>query len=579
MEITDQIIEQLVGRIEIERIYQFSYIFLKHEYTRLLIVIKPKCNISPAILEPEVSFCLKEVPDITYMLIASGELKASLKSGSLFYVKICQEENLRYHDGKKLLLMPSQEELALILHKTNEHFHNGQKKAGDFMDGMNFYISSGNFQQATFMLHQAAELTLRATSNAIFKRDKPSHSLQEHLKLISRFLPAINKLFPRDNEFEFSLLKLLDKAYSTVRYKNNYEIEEEELSALIQKIKLLIDWCEFLVLDFKISLLEYKNAMMDNKEKATVAYNEAIKTIQIEKPEDKKESPFLLINELDDPHQKQMDIILNNVKQEYPVLQIVFLGAEMSVKTKNTFHDENGEPERNSHCYLLVILNKGKHGNSHTITRKGLKVTILFHPQNIIKFALEKYNRFFIHALGKGKVLYTSSQHTVTLNITEPDWAHTYESSKLFASYHLEHLANKFYTSACAIQDYIDDSCSEPFILMISQSIEHACMSFIYVHTGYRVNQHNLPFLLDLCDMISHKIRLILHENTTYDQNQMNTLVKCFYNLRHSVKLSVEYDDMTAYLKRCSNLVEAIENCCEIELERLKKLAYPEATT
>lgn len=238
MKVTNQIIQQITSKVQIERVYQFSYIFLNQEYHHLLIALDSKCCLSPATLEPTIDMCLDQVQGLTYMLINSGELKTAIKNGNLFYIIICQEQNLCYHDGKKPIANLTKKELELIRVNKESLFYSSQAKANDFMEGVAFYTKKGNLHQAAFMLHQTTEQFLRGFSDTVFNKDKPGHSLQKHLEVIKRFLPAIEALFPKGNQY--GGLELLDKAYTSVRYKNNFVIEEEQLVALTSKMDLLL---------------------------------------------------------------------------------------------------------------------------------------------------------------------------------------------------------------------------------------------------------------------------------------------------------------------------------------------------
>lgn len=64
-------------------------------------------------------------------------------------------------------------------------------------------------------------------------RERKCHSIKEHQTYIKVFVPKLGGLFNTDGEEELSLLRLLDEAYITTRYQNNYHINEVQ----IQKIR------------------------------------------------------------------------------------------------------------------------------------------------------------------------------------------------------------------------------------------------------------------------------------------------------------------------------------------------------
>src|SRR5690606_25346307 len=111
--------------------------------------------------------------------------------------------------------------------------------------------------------------------------------------------------------------------------------------------------------------------------------------------------------------------------------------------------------------------------------------------------------------------------------------------------------------------------------LLLTQCIEQACISFIYINTGYRINNHHIPFLRDLCGMISPEVSKILHQNTTNDKRQMDALNNCIQNIRYKGSVAFDHEDITMLLMRCDNLMELVKKACIVELERLKKLVEP----
>jgi uncharacterized protein len=58
------------------------------------------------------------------------------------------------------------------------------------------------------------------------------------------FLPELSTIFPNSNRTEIHLFTLLKKAYVDARYNDKYVITEDELTALIDKVKKLQDIAE-----------------------------------------------------------------------------------------------------------------------------------------------------------------------------------------------------------------------------------------------------------------------------------------------------------------------------------------------
>jgi hypothetical protein len=569
MKINELIIQELVDKIEVERIFQFTHNFLGKTYDRLLIVLNSKCNVSPLVLEPVIDMVFSEVQDLTYGLIPSGELKSAIINGHLFYNMICKENNQIYHDGKKALPSMAIEGLKNLRFQSYEKFAADYRKGTEFLDGVKFYIGKASYVQATFMLHQSAEIIFRGFENACFKKNRPSHSLHDHIKLLARYIPEISSVFPKNDDYKYGLLKLIDKAYVGVRY-DNYLIEEEELSALRSIIEPLLLSCEQF----------FNDCLADLVQSIEVLEKQTDNVSPVPLPTQSNPKDYLYntagIN-LNATMQKQLGVILNNIMMDHKVLRCISLGSKSSSNREKTlYNSEKQLLDQNAHCFLLVILRRGQMGTSRTIYQGDLKATVLFHDEATLKYALEKRNRFFIQATREGTTLYTDLTQSLDFTIPETDWVHSYKRAQQVWEYNFYHQARTFYESAEAINDYIGIPAIEAMTLLLSQCVEQLCISYIYIHTGYRVDRHNISFLIDLCSMISPEIPEILHKRTVGDKRQIKGLINCIHDIRSRYNPSLTINDIEFLFKRCKDTLDFAKNKCELELNRIKTLAYPE---
>jgi HEPN domain-containing protein len=127
-----------------------------------------------------------------------------------------------------------------IKQKAINDFATGYIRAQSFLSGAKQQIESSENATAAFMLHQAAELTLRAVILALLGFDARTHSIEVLKKHSRRCMPQVNELLPVGDEDEAQLLKVLDKAYLGARYATNYSIDDNQLEALTQRITTLL---------------------------------------------------------------------------------------------------------------------------------------------------------------------------------------------------------------------------------------------------------------------------------------------------------------------------------------------------
>jgi HEPN domain-containing protein len=126
-----------------------------------------------------------------------------------------------------------------VKQKAINDFNAGYTRAQSFLTSAKHHLANGEKAIAAFMLHQAAELTLRAVVLSLMGFDARTHSIEVLKKHSRRCMPQVNNVLPANDEDEAQLLKVLDKAYLGARYSANYSIYEEHLHLLMQTVTTL----------------------------------------------------------------------------------------------------------------------------------------------------------------------------------------------------------------------------------------------------------------------------------------------------------------------------------------------------
>lgn len=90
-----------------------------------------------------------------------------------------------------------------------------------------------------FMLHQCAELTLRAFINAFVGLQINIHAVSSLLHHVRRFAPALLQPFAGSHPNNQRLLQLLDKAYTDARYEAAFTVSAADTKLLLKKVKRL----------------------------------------------------------------------------------------------------------------------------------------------------------------------------------------------------------------------------------------------------------------------------------------------------------------------------------------------------
>jgi HEPN domain-containing protein len=204
----------------------------------LLIVMADKAQRHFEEYEKLIKFALSNQQVVTFSIIRSADLFNKLQNGHLFYSKVCVPTNLVYANGIVPELPAAQNILADAKAAAICHFDPGFKRAEGFIQAAQLQLEQEERELAAFLLHQAAELGIRALILAVTGQEIRSHEISVLRNYCNRYAPALKEVFHNEKEDQFVVL--LDKAYKSSRYSPKYEISDEELRLLVMKVLLLL---------------------------------------------------------------------------------------------------------------------------------------------------------------------------------------------------------------------------------------------------------------------------------------------------------------------------------------------------
>jgi HEPN domain-containing protein/predicted nucleotidyltransferase len=165
-------------------------------------------------------------------------INEGLEFGQYFFTDIIKEGILLYdtdivHFAQPKELTPEEAKI-----KAQGYFDIWFNGGAGFLKGVEFFLKEGELKIGTFNLHQATE-SFYYTVLLVFTGYKPkTHNLFKLRKQAKHLSEELFLLFPvENNKEEDALFDLLKRGYIEARYKAEYEITEDELSRLIERIK------------------------------------------------------------------------------------------------------------------------------------------------------------------------------------------------------------------------------------------------------------------------------------------------------------------------------------------------------
>jgi HEPN domain-containing protein len=208
-------------------------------YIDLLIVVSCKNSVPFTELEPILEMPYVKDQLVSCSLHSEGNVLEGLRNGHIFYSLNCIPENLVYDDKTTNYPATTPEALQEVKKHVKEKFTQAFEKSQHFYESAVSLYQSHPSQIIVFMLHQAAELTYRGILQSLNGYDKKTHEIRAFKKHVRRCAPSINTVFPDNTEEEKRLLDILENAYLSARYKDYYEVCENDLSLLFKKLTQL----------------------------------------------------------------------------------------------------------------------------------------------------------------------------------------------------------------------------------------------------------------------------------------------------------------------------------------------------
>lgn len=114
----------MIQRIDLHRIFLFTYPYEEEERQHLLLIINPVKGLAPATMAPIVSLCMSDNDEIPFDLVLTGEWQNQLKLGSLYYTYVSLPQHELYAATKKGNPLFSHKTIAGLLEYPRGRMHN-----------------------------------------------------------------------------------------------------------------------------------------------------------------------------------------------------------------------------------------------------------------------------------------------------------------------------------------------------------------------------------------------------------------------------------------------------------------------
>lgn len=208
------------------------------DHANLVLVIPEKHRQTFEEIETLFNFACLKHHYLSCTILKSSFFHTMIREGHVYFSLACNTDSLMYDDGSKPIPKLRLDSRPEKIEKTRQDFYAGLTKAKTFYASAESCRSS-NLNMSAFMLHQAAELCLRALNRSLTTQDKTTHSLRALLKFSLRLTTELFLLMDNGGAEDERLLTVFEGAYLGYRYSEKYSIEPNDLDVLFDKVKVL----------------------------------------------------------------------------------------------------------------------------------------------------------------------------------------------------------------------------------------------------------------------------------------------------------------------------------------------------
>ncbi|WAC41050.1 HEPN domain-containing protein [Pedobacter sp. SL55] len=432
-------------------------------------------------------------------------------------------------------------------------FSAGMARITSFYEGAQFYVQKQDAAVALFMLHQVCELSCRALTVGLLGSEKRSHKLQEHEKHLALLLPNF-KLLPSiaDGVTDASMLTLLNKAYTAVRYESKFKVEGVDMEKICEFALSLSERVSDMMKEY---LVQFNELVQQEERKETNAtYAELTSATKAE--------PSVIVDsreqmQLADDKLKE---IVNCLKENIDIKGIYLFGR----RTRSFFIEGINAQENKGSCDyffdLLIVSERDIREQIRNIQatinqEREVFVLLLSFTQVQIQKQLDKNSPFFHQALQYFEPLHYAENHLLNWEFHERNGCRNADEMDEARSkwYQRENNARGFYNGGKAIQD-----CEEVEIkvFLYNQAIEQACLGLLEYFYGYAPYQYNLKHLFSLCASLWQFPNDIFPRSTEEEKSLFDEFAQTVKDTRYQGWSMVGWDEAYRYDTRCECFLE-----------------------
>ncbi|MBD0833348.1 HEPN domain-containing protein [Aestuariibaculum sediminum] len=193
-----------------------------------------------------INSILQHYPDYSCRVFTFSYACSEAQHGNQYFLNYCHEKDLVFkaEQENQIIALPDAK-LTKLIENIKKDFKGDMSRMKAFKKGFHYFREQKQLPQSAFMAHQTFEQGYRVLERFICGKTKRCHSIKNHQTYVLKSLNKLEGAFQIESDVDSKLLDLLEDAYSSARYTNNYDIGKEDIEQLSQKLGLFIKEVEF----------------------------------------------------------------------------------------------------------------------------------------------------------------------------------------------------------------------------------------------------------------------------------------------------------------------------------------------
>lgn len=178
---------------------------------------------------------------VSFIVHSRREVNTALREGQYFFVDIRRDGVVLYELDDEPLANPVPSSPAEAFRLAGAYAAERLPQARTFAEGAEFFATKGRLKESAFLLHQSIEQAYAALLLVLTNYSPPSHNIKFLRSLAEDQAQELAEAWPRDQQRFVAWFNILNEAYVKARYSRHFEITDEALRWLSERVSALID--------------------------------------------------------------------------------------------------------------------------------------------------------------------------------------------------------------------------------------------------------------------------------------------------------------------------------------------------